>query len=287
MARKRPLVVSFRRIQKMTPNNLDNCNSVSICDIHRLDTKLRDNNEILTMKIMSKYGSNPTRIAMQKNVHCGDNQSCRNFQSHEKHKTHMDSLYDESDFEPNHTDKGCVFPKEKFYGNAKLLLTVNDDVLRKAIIDYDKDTRDSYADSRHTKSQRNVSSKDKTTSRNRLTFKSDMKKRMQATSPSSDDNKVIDESSRYHRGTEMKNHFLLRDKDCRQRFFESAITAGGGNSMENGTSENTLTKMNKSSSAPTVFQAKKLSSGTQWKENGKAHDKSKHVSMLSIHKMKI
>lgn len=281
MAKKRPLVVSFRRIQKMTPSNFDHCNSVSICDIHRLDTKLRDNNEVMTMKIMSKYGSNAMR-AMQKNVHCSDNQSCRNLQSYDKSK----SLYDESAFERNHVDKGCVFPKEKFYGNAKLLLNVNDDILRKAIIDYDKDSHELDADSKMPKSQRNVSTnhltKDKTGHKSRLTFKSDMKKRPNPTVTSSADTKMIDEAARYHQRDEMKNHFLSDDDDCRLRNFE---TAKSQSPSENETARKLSWKMSKSSSAPTVFQTKKLSVCMQRMENEKAFERAKHVSMLNVEKI--
>lgn len=135
MAKKRPLVVSFRRIQKMTPNNLENNSetSVSICDIHRLDKKLKDNNDVKCG--MSRYNSNPVRIAMQKK-----GQSCRSFTSNDKQKFQLDSLYDESFYDSKPSDKGCVFPKEKFYGNAKLLLTMNDGISRKTIIDSEKDS---------------------------------------------------------------------------------------------------------------------------------------------------
>lgn len=140
MAKKRPLVVSFRRIQKMPPNNMENnCGaSVSICDIHRIDTKLNDSNDVTTMKGgLSKHSSNPLRITMQKK-----SQSCRNVPSNDKQKFQLDSLYDESFSDLNLPDKGCVFPKEKFYGNAKLLLTMNNGISRKTIIDCDKDSHD-------------------------------------------------------------------------------------------------------------------------------------------------
>lgn len=145
MAKKRPLVVSFRRIQKMTPNTAENCDSVSICDIHRLDVKPRDNNEITTMKILSRYNSNPLRMKIQTKRHSKDSQCCRNFLSSDKQKLQLDSLYDENR-DMNSDDKGCVYPKEKFYGNAKILLTMNDDILRKDIIDCEEDSLERHVD---------------------------------------------------------------------------------------------------------------------------------------------
>lgn len=161
MAKKRPLVVSFRRIQKMAPSHSDKCDSVSICDIHRVDTKPRDNNEIMTMKIISKYGSNASRIAMQRQATCNESQFCRNFSLSDKQKLQLESLYDESVCD---SDKGIVYPKEKFYGNAKILLTMNNDVLRKDIIDCEEDSFDRTFDNEHTRwnvSQRHHLTKDR------------------------------------------------------------------------------------------------------------------------------
>lgn len=164
MAKKRPLVVSFRRIQKMAPSHSDKCDSVSICDIHRVDTKPRDNNEIMTMKIISKYGSNASRIAMQRQTTCNESQFCRNFSLSDKQKLQLESLYDENVCDSVAPDKGFVYPKEKFYGNAKILLTMNNDALRKDIIDCDEGSFDRTFDNEHTRwnvSQRHHLTKDR------------------------------------------------------------------------------------------------------------------------------
>lgn len=259
MARKRPLVVSFRRIQKMTPNNFDN--SVSICDIHRLDTKLRDNNEVMTMKIMSKYGDNSQRIAKQRNNHYGESQSCRNFKSGDKQRPQLDSLFDEKAFDPNHSDKGCVFPKEKFYGNAKLL-SVNDDILRKVITDCDEDSFGQRVDSRHI-SYRNIVSPHhlkKIEMRRKNLFKNDKdEKKIRTITPAAADNKMIDGAEQSHKRHEMKNDFA-EEEDRQHNLFDEVITTSDRRrKKKQPESEPTVKAFSKSSSAPNIFLCKKLS----------------------------
>jgi hypothetical protein len=117
---KRPFVVSFRRVNKVTlPNNNNNNSSLndrcsSICDIHRYELDEKN------------------RHCRQKNPYKQNgSQSCRNFNyldGNGKAKAHFDN--EES---PQH-DRNRItitYPKEKFHGNAKLLLTFNaDDVLK-------------------------------------------------------------------------------------------------------------------------------------------------------------
>lgn len=110
---KRPFVVSFRRVSKVTmPNNhptlIDRCSS--ICDIHRheLDAKNRH----------CRRPKNPYKQ--------NGSQSCRNFNYIDgKTKAHFDN--EES---PQREKITMTYPKEKFHGNAKLLVLNADDVLR-------------------------------------------------------------------------------------------------------------------------------------------------------------
>lgn len=116
---QRPFVVSFKRINKVTlPNNnnsslIDRCSS--ICDIHRheLDAKNRH----------CKRKKNPYKQ--------NGSQSCRNFNYIDgKVKAHFDN---EEESPQHDRDRITItYPKEKFHGNAKLLLTINadDDVLK-------------------------------------------------------------------------------------------------------------------------------------------------------------
>lgn len=285
MAKKRPLVVSFRRIQKMTPNNFDNCDSVSICDIHRLDTRMKDNNEAMTMKMMSKCGANQWRIAMQKSGYCRESQSCRNFASSDKQKSQLDSLFDENPCEKSHNDKGCVFPKEKFYGNAKLLLTMNDDILRTSIIDCDEDSYGQHVDKLYN-SHRHLK-KDGKGDKNRFPFKNDRDLKLQTISSTPDDNKMIDEAVKNHKETSMKSRFSSQKDES--RFFESLILTSdkqrNRNRKENETQKEAFGKMNKSSSAPSVFLQTKLSPFSGKAEDIKASFHiPKSVSMLKIRK---
>jgi len=155
MAKKRPLVVSFRRVQKMVPNNCsttDRCNS--FCVVQRLDTNKSKDNDIVTMKLHSKYNTNTTRNLVQKGggFCCGENQSSRNFHSMNNNNNNNSSnsnnnykkraLFELFDGDKSHSyqdnNNKNVFPKEKFYGSAQLQLghASNDDILRKvAVID--------------------------------------------------------------------------------------------------------------------------------------------------------
>jgi hypothetical protein len=270
MAKKRPLVVSFRRIQKMTPNKLENCDSVSICDIHRMkDT------EAVTMKMMSKCGTNQWRIAMQKSGHCKESQSCRNFLSTDNQKSQLDSLFDEKTYDKSHNDKGAVFPKEKFYGNAKLLLTMNDDILRTSIID----CNDSYS---HTNSHRNSFSirhlNENKRGKKKFLFRSRNQK-LQTITSIPDDGSMIDENPRSRRAL---GNGYVKDEN---RFFETLIVSNDKKQRENETAEDYRGKLNKSSSAPSIFTSTRpLGNGKSEKfESSKASFVlPKSVSMLKI-----
>lgn len=114
---KRPFVVSFRRVNKLVmPNNnnptlIDRCSS--ICDIHRheLDSK-------------NRHCRRPFRQS-------NGSQSCRNFNyiDGKAAKAHFDN---EEESPQHDRDRITItYPKEKFHGNAKLMLTINaDDVLK-------------------------------------------------------------------------------------------------------------------------------------------------------------
>lgn len=274
MAKKRPLVVSFRRIQKMAPSYSDKCDSVSICDIHRLDTKPRDNNEVMTMKIISKYGSNPSRMAMQRRAACNESPSCRNFSLSDKQKLQLESLYDENACDSIASEKNIVYPKEKFYGNAKILLTMNNDVLRKDIIDCDDDSFDRPCDNEHTRwnvSQRHHLTKD----RCGRTFKMKEGK----TQVRSDDNQMIDG---FVKADGRHSNFLSTNWDVNSNLYR---TNGNKqlrtNTAENGTKKLTWKSIPKSSSTTMIYHLKKLSTGKD--KCAKAPLKAKKsVSLLSI-----
>lgn len=286
MAKKRPLVVSFRRIQKMTPNNFDNCDSVSICDIHRLDTRMKDSNEATTMKTMSKNSTSQWRSAMQKSGYCMDSQSCRNFASNDKQKTQLNSLFDEKIYDKSHSDKGCVFPKEKFYGNAKLLLTMNDDILRTSIIDCDEDSFGQRVDNSHQNSlSTRYMRKDGRKNKNRFPFNNDREQKLQTISSTPDDNKMIDEAGKNLKGLSMKNEFLTQTNE--NRISESLIITSdkqrNRNCKENETQYEAFGKLSKSSSAPSIFLQTKLSSFSGKPEDVKASFHiPKSASMLKI-----
>lgn len=166
LARRRPLVVSFRRIHKIQKQQIDRCNSN--CDVHDMDLKLKrtcsnDNIGCITTKTIPKYFNHhnnninntaTTTIIQLKNGFCGEinaNYSCRNFDSDRKsfangkHSTHFRTYLDDK---PSNLSEGItvleekyVFPKEKFYGNAKLQ-ALDDDHLRKSIINCDEEELD-------------------------------------------------------------------------------------------------------------------------------------------------
>lgn len=293
MARKRPLVVSFRRIQKMTPHNLDGCNSVSICDIHRLDTKIRDNNEVMTMKIMSKYGAANTRLefAMQrKGVH-NESQSCRNFASNDRQKSQLDSLFDDNDITA--PDKGSVFPKEKFYGNSKLMLTMNDDNLRKAVIDCDDNDGRLGTTTKSISYRSNVPpnhlSKEDIKFRSRFLFKSDIDHNRHPTNSS--DNRMIDEAAKYHKGIVTENNFSSRGEKYECKSYGAMMNARDKRRYESNTENETSmkafgTSIGKSSSSPTSFGiARQKHKNDETEKSLKAPKKiQKSVSLLSINR---
>lgn len=294
IAKKRyPLVVSFRRIQKMAPSPIESSNSVSICDIHRLDTKLRDNNEVVTMKIMSKYGGKYGGFAMQKNNYCSDSQTCRNLASNDKQKSQLDSLFDEKVLERARSDKGYVFPKEKFHGNAKLLLSVNDDILRKAVINCDEDSFDQHVDIQHNPSRNMISNhhlpKDRSGGRHRIPFNNVMRRKLQTITSSPADRHMIDDDVLNCGGVERKNDFMTKEENGRDFAFRTLITANekmrNRKSMESETCEKAFKSMNKSLSAPTFLPLKKLSTCMKRVENGEdSSEVTKSVSMLSLDK---
>lgn len=276
MAKKRPLVVSFRRIQKMTPSHSDKCDSVSICDIHRLDTKARDNNELMTMKIVSKHGSNPSRMAMQRRTTCNENQSCRNFSSSDKQKLQLESLYDRNVCDPITSDKSIVYPKEKFYGNAKILLTMNNDVLRKDIIDCDDDSFDRPCDNELTRwnvSQRHHLTKD----RCGRTFKTKEGK----SQVKYNDSQMIDG---FVKADERQSNFLSTNWDAHSNLYKTNRNKQQRTSnAENETRKLTWKSIPKSSSTTMIYHLKKLSTGKDKSFGPKAPSKpNKSVSLLSI-----
>jgi hypothetical protein len=287
MAKKRPLVVSFRRIQKMTPNNLDTCGSVSICDIHRLDTKVRDNNELMTMKIMSKYGANFS-CSTNGRKGCQESQSYRNFPSMDKQRQ-LDSLFDENLYDGNVSDKGLVFPKEKFYGNAKLLVTVKDDMLRKAIVDdFDEDPYDRYISMKHKSHRRYFSSHIASTKEGAAKNDGEKPKfrssQFETITSSASDNKMIDGAVKGCRATEVENHFLWGEEDIERRICEKMIAGKDKRQclrFESRTNVRAFKGLPKSSSAD--IPLKKLSTFKEQSENGKAYGTmQKSVSMLSF-----
>lgn len=273
----------------MTPHNLDGCSSVSICDIHRLDTKIRDNNEVMTMKIMSKYGANPRLgFAMQRKGAYNESQSCRNFSLNDRQKSQLDSLYDDNDISA--PDKGCVFPKEKFYGNSKLMVTMNDDILGKAVIDCDGDDGrlDTKFISYRSNAPSNYLSKEDIKSRSRFLFKSDIDHNRHPTNSS--DNRMIDEAAKYHKGIVTENNFSSRREEYECKSYGAMMNTRDKrryeSNMENGTAMKAFGTIGKSSSSPTSFGIARLkhqSDGIE--ESFKAPKKiQKSVSSLSINR---
>lgn len=284
MAKKRPLVVSFRRIQKMTPTSAER--SVSICDIHRLDTSFKDNNEVMTMKIMSKYGANPLRCSLLRRGFCGENHSCRSHASNDKQKSRLDSLFDERTFEAGTSDKGCVFPKEKFYGNAQLLLTMNDDILRKAVTDCNDNSYERHVDTKYN-FHRKLPSANRLTmdasgrQRNRLSFKNNLefnKDLAYAAMPA--DNEMIDGDGDIQccKAATVENDYLSnREKSERQHLREKK-NISEQEPVENETPSKAFAK---SSSFPISFHVAQYSLGVE--RAGKAQENiRKSVSTLSV-----
>ncbi|CAO1426919.1 unnamed protein product [Diamesa serratosioi] len=168
LARRRPLVVSFRRIHKIQKQQIDRCSSN--CDVHHMDMKVKrtcsnDNIGCITTKSFPKYNNNNNNININntttastiiqlKTGFCGEinsNYSCRNVDldrksiAHGKHSTHFRTYLDnkQSDLSEGITmlEEKYVFPKEKYYGNAKLQ-AMDDDHLRKSVIDCDEEELD-------------------------------------------------------------------------------------------------------------------------------------------------
>lgn len=116
---KRPLVVSFRRVNKVTlpnnpPSSIDRCNS--ICDIHRIDLNKFSDGRRMKSKFYHRFSTYGT----------SHSQSCRNFNAIDnRQKAHFDK-----NGSPQRDKITITYPKEKFHGNAKLLFTINDDILR-------------------------------------------------------------------------------------------------------------------------------------------------------------
>ena len=295
MAKKRPLVVSFRRIQKMTPHTLDSCESaVSICDIHRLDFKPRDSSEVATMKIISKYNSKPLRVGMQKKgfKDLKESQSCRTFLMRDKQKPQPTSLFDEHvyDLTNKASDKGCVFPKEKFYGNAKILLTMNNDILRKDVIDCDEESFERRVDRDFCAGWGISHRHNLTMGENRKKQQRHWKSRMEKNEVILDDNEMIDGWGKFYKTDKRSSYSLSRDWDHEHDLYKSLMTSHdtkSSNIVESETRARSLDKKRtipKSFSTSTFYTLKKLSSGRNKMENGKAPLKAqKSVSMLSIH----
>lgn len=250
----------------MAPIHSDKCDSVSICDIHRVDTKPRDNNEIMTMKIISKYGSNASRIATQRHATCNESQFCRNFSLSDKQKLQLESLYDGNVCDSTATDKGIVYPKEKFYGNAKILLTMNNE-MRKDIIDCDEGSLERTFDNEHTRwnlSQRHHLTKDRRP----------LKSKDGKPQGRHDDNSMIDS---FVNADERHSNFSSAKWDANSNLNKTNRNKRTNNA-ENGTKKLGWKAIPKSSSTTMIFHLKKLSSG-----KAKAPLKfKKSVSLLSI-----
>lgn len=133
-----------------------------------MDLKLKrtcsnDNIGCMTTKSIPKYFNHhnnninntaTTTIIQLKNGFCGEinaNYSCRNFDSdrkhiaHGKHSTHFRTYLDDNQCDLSEgipmLEEKYVFPKEKYYGNAKLQ-AMDDDYLRRSVIDCDEEELD-------------------------------------------------------------------------------------------------------------------------------------------------
>lgn len=112
---KRPLVVSFRRVNKVKlPNasekNSERCNS--ICDIHRVvECDGNDSKMSLKNRRFSSYKIDSQMFHVDMS----------------RQRPHFDNEDEES---PQRDKRTITYPKEKFHGNAKLLFTINDDILK-------------------------------------------------------------------------------------------------------------------------------------------------------------
>lgn len=272
----------------MTPSNVEHSNSVSICDIHRLDTTFKDNSDGMTMKIMSKYGANPLRCSLLRKGFCGENHSCRSHSSNDKQKTRLDSLFDERAFEASTSDKGCVFPKEKFYGNAQLLLTMNDDILRKTVIDCDDDSYGRHVDSTYNFHRKvpsvNRFTKDDGAARQRSIFSFKNKPELTrdpAIIPTPADNKMIDDYGEGKcKAAAEESVFLSQNREKCERHSRVRKQTFVKEQIENDTQSKAFAK---SSSFPISFQVAQYSLGVERMESSIARDAiKKSVSTLSF-----
>lgn len=115
---KRPLVVSFRRVNKVKlphapEKHSDRCNS--ICDIHRV-VECDGNDSKMSLK--SRHGRHLSSYKIDSQMFHVDMM---------RQRTHFDNEEEES---PRRDKRTVTYPKEKFHGNAKLLFTINDDILK-------------------------------------------------------------------------------------------------------------------------------------------------------------
>ena len=133
-----------------------------------MDLKLKrtcsnDNIGCMTTKSIPKYFNHndnninntaTTTIIQLKNGFCGEingNYSSKNFDSerkhiaHGKHSTHFRTYLDDKQYNISEgitmLEEKYVFPKEKYYGNAKLQ-AIDDDHLRRSVIDCDEEELD-------------------------------------------------------------------------------------------------------------------------------------------------
>lgn len=233
------------------------------------------------MKIMSKYGATPLRCSLLRKGVGGENQSCRSQSPHDTQNSRLDSLFDERAFEASTSDKACVFPKEKFYGNAQLLLTMNDDVLRKTVIDCDDDSYGRLVDAKYN-SHRNLPSTHRLTKnaerqRHRFSFKSVSEFTKPSSAPA-DDNKMIDDDRNNCKAAAMTESDFLSNRERNELSNESSAE-------ERMESETPSKAFAKSSSFPVSFQVAQYSlcKGLERAENLKARGKiRKSVSTLSV-----
>ncbi|CRK94983.1 CLUMA_CG008471, isoform A [Clunio marinus] len=291
-ARKRPLVVSFKRIHKMTPTNPDSCNSVSICDIHRTDIQLKEHNDnnVMTTRIKSKYGANPSRLTMHRQTCNSEGQTTSNF----PRTSRFDSLYSEKVLDRNNSDKGCIFPKEKFYGNAKLLLTINDDILRKTVIDcedcFDHDGNMKTNRLKNLLPTHHLLMDKVENNKNKYFRKIEIERRKRNESISSiatDDSEMIDDCIQICKANALRNNFLSRQEETRSRLKPTAFlksTEQNGNEIsENETDLKAFGKLNKSLSTPSIYP---YESFKEQEDNYKAFKEiQKSVSMVRIKKI--
>jgi hypothetical protein len=128
---KRPLVVSFRRVNKMTQNNftLEHCNSVN--DFHRIDMSGAGCGSSYGLNMIKEKSPKYCLNAVTRNgaIKSSENPAFRNFNYIDKQRAHFEVQYDDADDDDIYDKATITYPKEKFYGNAKLSMT--EEALRK------------------------------------------------------------------------------------------------------------------------------------------------------------